>query len=183
MATYGKIKVFNPQADDWEVCEEQLHSYMVANNITDSAKKWSILLTVGGDQTFKLLQSLVPDGKLDVDAITYDTLVGLLKSNYKKESVVVHRFIFNTHARKPSESITNNIAALRELAMNCNFGSKERLEETLCDHLVCGVNHQGIQCKLLSKVDISYTLALALAQSVESDAKKLGGPALLQPLK
>ena len=63
--------------------------------------------------------------------------------------------------------------------MNCNFGSKERLEEMLCNHLVCSVNHQGIQRKLLSEGDISYTDALPLTQSLESvedDAKKLGGP-------
>ena len=46
MATYGKVKAFNPKADDWEVYEEQLRFYMVANNITDAAKKRSILLTV-----------------------------------------------------------------------------------------------------------------------------------------
>ena len=69
--------------------------------------------------------------------------------------------------------------------MNCNFGSKERLEEMLRDRLVCGVNHQGIQRKLLSEGNISYTDALALAQSIESaedDAKKLGGSAPLQPV-
>jgi len=149
MATYGKVKAFNPKSDDWEVYEEQLRFYMVANNITDAAKKRSILLTVCGDQTFKLLRSLVPDGKLDADDITYDSLVGLLKSHYKKkQSVVVHRFNFNTRARKPSESIADYIAALRELAMNCNFGSKERLEEMLRDRLVCGVNHQGIQTQV-----------------------------------
>ena len=51
----------------------------------------------------------------------------------------------------------------------------------LRDRLVCGVNHQGIQHKLLSEGDISYTDALAPAQSIESaedDARKLGGPAL-----
>ena len=88
-------------------------------------------------------------------------------------------------ARNPSESIADYIAALRELAMNCNFGSKERLEEMLRDRLVCGVNHQGIQPKLLSEGDISYTDALALAQSIElpeDDAKKLGCSAFLQPV-
>ena len=89
MATYGKVKVFNLKADYWEVYKEQLHFYMVANNITDAAKKWSIVLTVCGDQTFKLLRSLVPDGKLDADDITYDSLVGLLKSHYKKKQSVV----------------------------------------------------------------------------------------------
>ena len=93
----------------------------------------------------------------------------------------MHRFNFNTCARKPSESI----AAFRELAMNCNFGSKERLEEMLRDRLVCSVNHQGIQCKLLSEGDISCMDSLALAQSIESaedNAKKLGGSAPLQPV-
>ena len=97
----------------------------------------------------------------------------------------MHRFNFNTRARKPAESIADYIAALRELAMNCNFGSKERLEEMLRDRLVCGVNHQGIQRKLLSEGNISYTDALALAQSIESaedDAKKLGGSTPLQPV-
>ena len=49
MATYGKVKAFNPKSGDWEVYEEQLRFYMVANNITDAAKKRSILLTVCGD--------------------------------------------------------------------------------------------------------------------------------------
>ena len=70
--------------------------------------------------------------------------------------------------------------------MNCNFGSKERLEEMLRDRLVCGVNYQGIQRKLLSEGDISYTGALAHSQSIDSaedDAKKQGGSAPLQPVQ
>ena len=146
-----------PKADDWEVYEEQLCFYMVANNITDAIKKRSILLRVCGEQTSKLLRSLVSEGKLDVDGITYDSLAKLLQSHYKKkQSVVVHRFNFNTCSRKSAESIADYIAALRELALNCNFGSQERLEELLRDRLICGVNHEGIQRKLLSEGDISY---------------------------
>ena len=43
------------------------------------------------------------------------------------------KYEINTRARKPSESIADYIAALREPAMNCNFGSKECWEEMLCD--------------------------------------------------
>ena len=177
MASHGKVKPFNPKVDDWEVYEQQLWFYLHANGITDAKKKRSILLTVCGEQTFKLLRSLVPDGKLDVDTVTYKSLIDLLKSHYKKkQSVVVHRFNFNTRARKPTESIADYNAALRELALNCNFGEQARLEEMLRDRLVCGVKHEGIQRKLLAEGDISYTEALALAQSIEaaeSDAKEL----------
>ena len=149
MATYGKVKPFNPKTDDWDVYEERLRFYMAANNITDATLQRSILLTVCGEQTFRLLRSLVPEGKLDADGITYDSLVGLLQSHYKKkQSVVVHRFNFNTRSRKPTETIADYIAALRELSLNCSFGSKERLEEMLRDRLICGVNHHGIQRKL-----------------------------------
>ena len=64
MATYGKVKPFNPKADDWKVYKEQMRFYMVANSITDPAKKRLILLTVCGNHTFKLLRSLVPTWSL-----------------------------------------------------------------------------------------------------------------------
>ncbi len=70
MASHGKVKPFNPKVDDWEVYEQQLWFYLHANGITDAKKKRSILLTFCGEQTFKLLRSLVPDGKLDVDTVT-----------------------------------------------------------------------------------------------------------------
>ena len=73
--------------------------------------------------------------------------------------------------------MTDYIAALRELAMNCNLSAPEWLEEMLWDRLVCGVNHQGKQQRLLSKGDLTYKDVLALAQSIEcteSDTKKLG---------
>ena len=167
MATYGKIKPYNPRSDDWVVYEEKLHFYMDANGITDAKKKRSILLTVCGDSTFKLLRSLVPGGKLDADEVTFDSLMKLLKSHYgKKQSVVVHRFYFNTRLRKSTEMIADYVAALRELALPCNYGETERIKEMLRDRLICGVNHSGIQRKLLSEGDINFTQAFKLARSV-----------------
>ena len=69
--------------------------------------------------------------------------------------------------------------------MSCNFGSNKRLEEMLWDRLVCGVNHRGIQRKLLSEGDVSYKDTLALAQSIEAaedGAQMLVGSTPLQPV-
>jgi hypothetical protein len=71
MTTYGKIKSFNPATDNWLIYQEKLQFYFDANRIEEASKKHSILLTVCGDPTFKLLHSLVPDGKLNADAVTY----------------------------------------------------------------------------------------------------------------
>ncbi len=172
MAGYGKIKPFNPSTDDWNIYQEKLFE---ANNIA-AAKKRAILLTVCGDSTFKLLCSLVPDGKLDAEGVTYDSLVELLKGHYgQTQSSIVYRFHFNSCSRKDGESIADYVAALRELALN---GTTNLLEEMLRDRLVCGVNYLGIQRKLLSEGELAYANALKLAQTVEAserDSKKLSG--------
>ena len=41
--------------------------------------------------------------------------------------------------------------------------------------LVCGVNHQGLQRKLLAETSLTFKSALKLAQSVEASAGTLGG--------
>ena len=106
MAMVGKVKPFNPAVDDWIIYEEKLQFYFAANGITDAARKRSILLTVCGDPTFKLLRSLVPDGKLDAEDVTYDSLVELLKDHYTKtRSSLVYRFNFMGRYRKSGESI------------------------------------------------------------------------------
>ena len=81
-ATYGKVKAFNPAVDDWAIYEEKLQFYFSANGITKTIRKRSILLTVCGDSTYKLLKSLVPNGKLDAEGVTYTSLVKLLQAHY-----------------------------------------------------------------------------------------------------
>ena len=173
MATIGSVKNFNPQVDDWPTYIERLDHYFLANDVKDDAKKRSILLYVCGTPTFKLLRSLVKDGKLD--SVSYEALVKLLKDHYNpKPSTIVQRFHFNSRSRAPGESVANYVAALRDLALHCEYG--DNLPEMLRDRLVCGVNHKGIQRKLLAESDLTYDRAFALAQVVEAserDAKAL----------
>ena len=175
MATHGTINTFNPQVDDWPTYIERLQHYFVANDVEDADKKRAILLTVCGVPTYKLLRSLVPDGKLDGDDATYNSLVKLLKDHYNPTpSPTVQRFHFNSRTRGPNESVAAYVAALRELALHCEFG--DRLQEMLCDRLVCGVNHKGIQRKLLAEAGLTYERAYSLALAVETserDAKAL----------
>ena len=176
MATHGTMKAFNAQGDEWPIYVEQLQHYFVANDVTDAGKKRSILLTVCGTPTYKLLRSLVKDGNLS--ATPYTELVKLLKDHYTvKTSVIVRRFHFNMWTRASGESIASYVAALRELALHCEY--KDKLPEMLRDRLVCGMNHTGIQHKLLAETDLTYDRAYTLAQMVEAserDSKKLEKP-------
>lgn len=175
MARHGTIENFDPQTDDWPTYIERLHHYFVANDVKDVGKKRSILLTVCGTLTYKLLRSLVPDGKLDADTATYDSLVKLLRDYYNpKPSPIVQRFHFNSCTRGLDKPVATYVAALWELALSCEYG--DNLQEMLRDRLVCRVNHKGIQRKLLAEPDLTYDRAFALAQAVEAserDAKTL----------
>ena len=75
---------------------------------------------------------------------------------------IVQRYKFNTRVRASGELIATYVAALRELSEYCNYG--DRLHEMLRDRLVCGVNHDTIQRKLLAETDLTYEKACMLAQ-------------------
>ena len=62
------------------------------------------------------------------------------------------------------------ISELRALAEFCNFTN---LEEMLRDRLVCGINHDRTQNRLLSEPKLTYEKALEIAQSQETAAQNL----------
>ena len=67
------------------------------------------------------------------------------------------------------ETIAAYVAELRALAEHCDFG--DSLSTMLQDRLVCGVNHEGIQHRLLAEKDLTYKKAHELAVTLEAAAK------------
>lgn len=74
-----------------------------------------------------------------------------------KPSVIVQRYKFNTCSRKQGKTVAAYVAALRELAEHCSYEAS--LPEMLRDRLVCGINHEAIQRKLLSVKDLTFQSA------------------------
>ena len=59
MATFGSVSEFNEQSEDWPQYIERLEHYFIANDIDDEGKKRSILLSVVGSKTYKLIKNLL----------------------------------------------------------------------------------------------------------------------------
>ena len=164
MATHGTVKPFNEQSDDWPTYIERLIHYFIANDVQEEAKKRSILLTVCGATTYKLIRSLAPDG---LDSMSYADMVKLVKDYYNPKPSPIVRFHFNSRSRAQGESIASYVAALRDLALHCDYG--DRLSEMLRDRLVHGVNHKSIQRRLLAEPhDLTFDKAFSLAQVLEA---------------
>ena len=100
----------------------------------------------------------------------YNQLVQLLTQHFEPApSEIVRRYRFNSRIRQKGESVATYVSELRGLAQFCNFG--ESLETMLRDRLVCGINDESIQRRLLAEATLTFKKALELAQGMEAAAK------------
>ena len=76
MAMHGTVSQFNPAKDGWTTYIKHLNHYFITNDVDSEDKKRSILLSACGSSTYKLIQSLVEPGKLDM--MPYANIVKLL---------------------------------------------------------------------------------------------------------
>ena len=173
MATHGTLSAFDSSTTNWCSYTDQLNYYVIANEVTTDKKKVAILLSACGQATFKTISSLVDADTLK--GIKYNDLIQVLSEHYDPApSSIVQRFKFYNRMRAQGESIANYVAALRQIAKYCEYG--DTLNMLLRDRLVCGVNHQAIQKRLLAEKSLTFEKALEIALSVEAadnDVKQL----------
>ena len=78
-----------------------------------------------------------------------------MKEHYfPKPSVTMQRFAFNSRSRKQGESVATFVADLRRLSEYCEFG--ESLAAMLRDRLICGINNDRMQRRLLAESKLSF---------------------------
>lgn len=166
--TRGTLSTFDSKEQTWEEYCEILEQFFEANGIDDREKQRAILISVVGPATYKLIRNLVSPDK--PSSKTYDQLVTLMKNHFNpKPSEIVQRYKFDSRSRQPSESVGAYAAELRRLAHDCNFGTT--LEQMLRDRLVCGVNDDRIQRRLLSETDLTFEKAFKIAVAAEAASK------------
>ena len=168
MAAFGKIEEFNPEADVWDQYTERLEHYFAANEIEDVNKQKAILLSVCGSKTYKLMSNLLaPEKPGDKSFKELKDLIQ--KHHHPKPSEIVQRLKFNSRVRNSGESVATFVSELRRLTADCNYGAT--LKDMLRDRLVCGINDDRIQRRLLSETDLDFDKALKIATAMEMAAK------------
>ena len=172
-ALYGHIGEFVETQEEWRQYAERIQHYFAANGVTDAERKRAIFLSVIGPRTYKLLSSLVAPSKPGEK--TYDELVVALTEHHSPApSEIVQRFKFmayNSRFRHAGESVATYVAELGSIAQTCNYGTS--LDEMLRDRIVCGINDDRIQQRLLSEKGLTYKKALELSQGLERAAKNV----------
>ncbi|CAI5640403.1 unnamed protein product [Oreochromis niloticus] len=167
MATIGSLTEFAEGDGDWIEYVERLEHFFLANDISDEGKKRSVLLSACGARTYKLIRNLTTPRKPGDFSIK--ELVTLVQNHHcPKPSVIVQRFKFHTHSRKPGVSVAAYVTELRQLSEHCEFGGV--LDDMLRDRLVCGINDDGMQRGLLGEPTLDFKKALEIAQAIETAA-------------
>ena len=168
-AAVGTLSAFSP-GDDWSQYVERLQFYFQANSITNEDKKRATFLLVVGPSSYKLLRNLIAPAK--PDEMSFTQLVEVLTKHYSpRPSEIVQRYKFHSRFRKPGESVSVFLLELRAMSEFCNFGAT--LDMMLRDRLVCGVNDDHIQKRLLSEANLTLQRAIKLAESLETAAKNV----------
>ena len=162
-AQLGTIGEFHEGREEWTQYAERLDHFLAANGIADPDRKRAVFLSVIGPKAYKLISSLVAPSKPGDKP--YEELV---KNHHcPAPSEIVQRY----KLRGPKESIANYVAELRALGQTCGFG--DSLDDMLRDRLVCGVNDERVQRRLLSEREtrLNFKRALELANMMESADK------------
>ena len=120
-ATVGTLSEFVKLDGDWIEYVERLEHFFLANGIEEEERQRSILLSVCGAKTYKLIRNLATPRK--PGDLSFKELVTLVQEHHNpKPSVIVQRFKFHTHSRKEGVSVAAFVAELRQLSEYCEFG-------------------------------------------------------------
>ena len=166
-AVIGNLSAFNA-GNDWSPYKERLQFYFQANSITDKGKKQATFLLVMGPTAYKLLKSLVTSAKLD--DLSFMQLVEVLTKHYSPLPFkIVERYKFYSRFSKPGQSVSTFLSELCLMLEFCNFGAT--LDNMLRDQMVCGINDDHIQKRLLSEPSLTLQRVMELAESLETAAK------------
>lgn len=166
----GTLLAFDVKEQTWEEYCEILEQFFEANGIDDEEKQRAILISVVGPATYKLIRNLVSPDK--PSSKTFDQLKTLMKEHFNpKPSEIVQRYKFDSRSRQPMETVSVYVAELRRLAHDCNYGTT--LEQMLRDRLVCGINDDRIQRRLLSETDLTFERAFKIAVAAEAASKNV----------
>ena len=135
--------------------------------------KRAMFLSSAEPATYSTLSSLCSLKK--PKELPFTELLELLQGHYaSKPSTVVALFRLNSYRKTDSESVQEYVARLRKLYAVCAFGGM--LQEMIRDRLVCGIDSEVIQGKILAETKLLLDKAVEMdvaMETAETNAQEL----------
>ncbi|XP_068140073.1 uncharacterized protein [Drosophila tropicalis] len=168
MSGVGQLEPFDlNHPNKWTTYKQRFELYLLANDVTEEARKKAALLTLAGAPLFELLTSLA--SPTQVSDLSLSEIYEILNQHLSPcQSEIAAYYQFHKRDQLIDESVANYMAALRTLAVDCKFGAA--LDRMLRDRFVCGMKDEGLQKSLLAEADLTIQRAMERATSSEAAA-------------
>lgn len=138
--------------------------YLRANELdakTDGLKV-AVLLSVIGDNTYELLETLNATSSAATVETIFKTLQGYFEPKY---NVIIEQFNFFQRKQEEFETFDKFLRDIKTIAKRCNFGD---LENTMVKvRIVLGVKNKGLQERLLRAPDLTLNQTVEHCKSAE----------------
>ena len=106
-----------------------------------------------------------------VTEVDYKDLIQKVQDHYTPTpSAIVQRFKFYSCNKQTGESIASYVARLQALTEHCEFG--DNLNEMLRDRLVCVVNNEQLQRRLLAEPNLTFAKAMEISRTFETTTEE-----------
>ena len=146
---------------------------------TFAARNAALLRASLGTEGFRLDCSLTPEAELRE---SYDAAVARLRKHFGQPvSAIFARAKFTRCQQRPGQSVTQYVAALREMAAKCDF-SAAQLDERVRDQFVAWCMNDRIRERLLQEpatksldelLELAVTVERAMAEAPALSAQPL----------
>ena len=156
----------------WKTWVAQFENYLVASGGTNYAValKKALLLHCLGKEGQRVFQNLPDHDNPPAGASEYDKALLVLEKHFgPKINVVAERYKFRQRAQRPGETAQDYVAALRELAVTCNFGAMR--DEMIRDQLVEKTTSDKIRENLFMEENLTLARAIQVATRIEEAMK------------
>ena len=176
MPSIGHIHEYDSKSETFTAWKARLRQYFLANGIQAERHVPALIATIGS-QGYKTLQDIfAPE---DPCTKTFQELCDALEQHHSPKPLqLAERFRLHKCTQGDTETVTEFIATLRSLSLNCGYANNV-LSDTLRDIFIVGLRSQHIQRELISKPDtLTFADACATAKKLEAastEVSKLSG--------
>ena len=163
VAPFSVSSEYTTLGQRWEKWVQSLEFYLVASNITDSARKRAVLLHFAGPEVQDIFLTLTDTG------VTYETALAKFTEYFTpKKNIPFERHLFRQVSQEPGESIESFATRLQTRAKSCAF---ENVGEAVRDQIVEKCCSSKLRRRLLREAELTLTSCLQIAKQFQASER------------
>ena len=167
-----KVRLVGNVANNWQMFRRNFLNYSIGNRLSkedNSEYQISVFLAMIGQDVFDIYDGLEFDN--EVDKMNLEIVMKRLEDFFVGEMhEALELYKFHLQKQEPTENIETYIAALRQLAKNCNFSQlRDRL---IKDQVIVRVRDTCIREKLLSDKQLTLDKCQQIGRAHETSKQQ-----------